>query len=93
MAWHGEKVRFWFPVTLLGGGLAVLVVRLVMLHLGYVEIAKEPTYTLVRNSIAMRGGIYSSTGVPYARTKTLSARAVRRTPPSGGRTSPTSPRR
>ena len=28
MAWHGEKVRFWFPVTLLGGGLAVLAVRL-----------------------------------------------------------------
>ena len=76
MAWHGEKVRFWFPVTLLGGGLAVLVVRLVMLHLGYVEIAKEPTYTLVRNSIAMRGGIYSSTGVPYARTKIVWEYAV-----------------
>ena len=76
MAWHGEKVRFWFPVTLLGGGLAVLVVRLVMLHLGYVEIAKEPTYTLVRNSIAMRGSIYSSTGVPYARTKIVWEYAV-----------------
>ena len=76
MVWRGEKVRFWFPVTCLGGCLAVLVVRLVMLHFGYVEIAKEPTYTLVRNSIAMRGGIYSSTGVPYARTKIVWEYAV-----------------
>ena len=76
MAWHGEKARFWFPVSLLVGSLVVLVVRLVMLHLGYVEIAKEPTYTLVRNSIAMRGSIYSSTGVPYARTKVVWEYAV-----------------
>ena len=76
MAWRGEKFRFWLPVVLLGVCLAVLATRLVMLHLGYVEIEKEPTYTLIRNTVAMRGSIYSSTGVPYARTKVVWEYAV-----------------
>ena len=47
-----------------------------MLHLGYVEIEKKPTYTLVRNTVALRGSIFSSTGVPYARSKVVWEYAV-----------------
>ena len=64
--------------------------RLVMLHLGYVEIEKEPTYKLVRNSIAVRGSIYSSTGVPYARTKVVWEYAV---DPKAGNEDPVHPGR
>ena len=71
MASRGENFRFWFPVGILGICLVGLAVRLTMLHLGYVQIEKEPTYTLVRNTVAVRGSIYSSTGVPYARSKTV----------------------
>ena len=76
MAWHGERARIWLPVAFLGIVLVAWGVRLVKLHLGYVEIEKAPTYTYVRNSIAMRGSIYSSTGVPYARTKIVWEYAV-----------------
>ena len=76
MALRGENFRFWLPVGILGICLVGLAVRLTMLHLGYVQIEKEPTYTYVRNSIAMRGSIYSSTGVPYARTKIVWEYAV-----------------
>ena len=90
MAWHGERFRFWLPVVLLGVGLVGLAARLVMLHLGYVEIEKEPTYKLVRNSIAVRGSIYSSTGVPYARTKVVWEYAV---DPKAGNEDPVHPGR
>ena len=76
MAWRGEKYRFWCPVVVLGLCLAGLSARLVMLHLGYVEIEKKPTYTLVRNTVALRGSIFSSTGVPYARSKVVWEYAV-----------------
>ncbi len=90
MAWRGDKFRFWFPVTALGICLVGLVTRLTMLHLGYVEIQKEPTYTLVRNTIAVRGSIYSSTGVPYARTKVVWEYAV---DPKAGNEDPVHPGR
>ena len=90
MAWRGEKIRFWIPVVLLGMGLVGLAVRLTMLHLGYVEIQKEPTYTLIRNTIAVRGSIYSSTGVPYARTKIVWEYAV---DPKAGNEDPVHPSR
>ena len=76
MALRGENFRFWLPVGILGICLVGLAVRLTMLHLGYVQIEKEPTYTLVRNTVAVRGSIYSSTGVPYARSKTVWEYAV-----------------
>ena len=76
MALRGENFRFWLPVGILGICLVGLAVRLTMLHLGYVQIEKEPTYTLVRNTVAVRGSIYSSTGVPYARTKVVWEYAV-----------------
>ena len=76
MALRGENFRFWLPVGILGICLVGLAVRLTMLHLGYVQIETEPTYTLVRNTVAVRGSIYSSTGVPYARSKTVWEYAV-----------------
>ncbi len=76
MAWRGEKARFWFPVGILCICLVGLAVRLTMLHLGYVQIQKEPTYKLTRNTIAVRGSIYSSTCVPYACTKVVWEYAV-----------------
>ena len=76
MALRGENFRFWLPVGVLGICLVGLAVRLTLLHLGHVQIEKEPTYTLVRNTVAVRGSIYSSTGVPYARSKTVWEYAV-----------------
>ncbi len=71
MAWRGEKIRFWLPVVLLGVCLVGLAVRLGLLHCGYGGVEKEPTYKITRNTVALRGSIYSSTGVPYARTKVV----------------------
>ena len=76
MAWRGEKIRFWFPVAVLGICLVGVASRLTMLHLGGGEIEKEPTYKLIRNTLALRGSVYSSTGVPYARTKVVWEYAV-----------------
>ena len=76
MAWRGEKVRFWMPVIVLGICLVGLATRLVILHLGGVVVEKEPTYTLIRNTVALRGSVYSATGVPYARTKIVWEYAV-----------------
>ena len=42
MALRGENFRFWLPVGILGICLVGLAVRLTMLHLGYVQIEKEP---------------------------------------------------
>ena len=30
MAWRGEKIRFWFPVVLLGIGLVAMIVSFVL---------------------------------------------------------------
>jgi cell division protein FtsI/penicillin-binding protein 2 len=90
MAWRGEKIRFWFPVAVLCFCLVALATRLVMLHLGFVGVKKEPTYKLTRNTVALRGGIYSSTGVPYARTKVVWEYAV---DPKAGDEDPTHPGR
>ena len=76
MAWRGEKIRFWFPVAVLCFCLVALAARLVMLHLGFIGVKKEPTYKLIRNTVAVRGSVYSSTGVPYARTKIVWEYAV-----------------
>ena len=90
MAWRGEKIRFWFPVVLLGIGLVGLAARLVMLHLGFVGVEKEPTYKLTRSTVALRGSVYSSTGVPYARTKVVWEYAV---DPKAGNEDPVHPDR
>ena len=76
MAWRGEKIRFWIPVVVLGICLVGLAARLVVLHLGVIGVEKEPTYKLVHNTVAVRGSVYSSTGVPYARTKIVWEYAV-----------------
>ena len=90
MAWRSEKIRFWIPVVLLIACLVGLAARLSLLHLGYVVVKKAPTYTLTQNSIAVRGSIYSSTGVPYARTKVVWEYAV---DPKAGNEDPTHPGR
>ena len=90
MAWRSEKIRFWIPVVLLGACLVGLAARLSLLHLGYVVTEKAPSYTLTRNSIAVRGSIYSSTGVPYARTKVVWEYAV---DPKAGNEDPVHPGR
>ena len=90
MAWRSEKIRFWIPVVLLIACLVGLAARLSLLHLGYVVIKKAPTYTLTQNSIAVRGSIYSSTGVPYACTKVVWEYAV---DPKAGNEDPTHPGR
>ena len=90
MAWRSEKIRFWIPVVLLIACLVGLAARLSLLHLGYVVIKKAPTYTLTQNSIAVRGSIYSSTGVPYARTKVIWEYAV---DPKAGNEDPNHPGR
>ena len=76
MAWRGEKIRFWLPVAALGICLVGLAARLTMLHLGIIGVEKAPTYKYTQNTVALRGSIYSSTGVPYARTKIVWEYAV-----------------
>ena len=76
MAWRGEKIRFWLPVAALGICLAGLAARLTLLHLGIIGVEKAPTYKYTQNTVALRGSIYSSTGVPYARTKIVWEYAV-----------------
>ena len=90
MAWRGEKIRFWFPVAVLCFCLVALAARLVMLHLGFIGVKKEPTYKLIRNTVAVRGSVYSSTGVPYARTKIVWEYAV---DPKAGNEDSVNPRR
>ncbi len=76
MAWRGEKIRFWLPVAALGFCLAGLAARLTLLHWGIIGAEKAPTYKYTQNTVALRGSIFSSTGVPYARTKIVWEYAV-----------------
>ena len=90
MAWRGEKIRFWLPVAALGICLVGLAVRLTLLHLGVIAVKKAPTYKYTQNTVALRGGLYSSTGVPYARTKIVWEYAV---DPKAGNEDPNHPGR
>ncbi len=71
MAWRSEKLRFWLPVVLLSGAVIGLAVRLTLLHFNVIKQEKVPTYKFTSHPMAPRGGIYSSTGVPYVCTKTV----------------------
>ena len=90
MAWRGEKIRFWLPVAALCICLAGLAARLTLLHLGVIAVKKAPTYKYTQNTVALRGGVYSSTGVPYARTKIVWEYAV---DPKAGNEDPNHPGR
>ncbi len=71
MAWRSDKFRFWLPVVVLAGAVAGLATRLTILHFGFVKLEKKPTYKFTKYPAAPRGGIYSSSGVPFACTKTV----------------------
>ncbi|MGN0853170.1 MAG: peptidoglycan D,D-transpeptidase FtsI family protein [Kiritimatiellia bacterium] len=67
-----EALRIALPILLIAGMAVAVGIRLTMLHLDLVaNKPKAPGYVFHRVTQGIRGSIYSSTGVPLAKTMTV----------------------